>query len=73
MENKPVITSGEKEGENEQDRGRWLRVTATMDKVSKLHGLTVEHGEYSQYFTIVVNEVCCGSVVVFDSLRPHGL
>ena len=44
-----------------------------MDKVSKLHGLTVEHGEYSQYFTIVVNEVCCGSVVVFDSLRPHGL
>ena len=65
MENKPVITSGKKEGKNEQDRGRRLRLTATMYKVSKLRGLTVQCGEYSQYFTVVINEVC--SVVVFNS------
>ena len=54
---KPVVTSGEREGGEGQNRGRGLRGTTTMYKINKLQGHIVQHGECSQYFIITLNGI----------------
>ena len=59
IENKLVVTSGEREG----GRGKIgvgeeeVQTIDTMYKINKLQGYIIQHKEYSQHFIITINGV----------------